>query len=71
MTRSEMIEEMIAVIVNAPLDCSTRDVVKLILAKQEELGALFDWNHDPTPHCSWCGSMTAKDCKCKPRAEND
>lgn len=30
-----------------------------------------DEDYDPTPHCTWCGAMSAKNCKCPPRAEND
>jgi len=31
----------------------------------------IDPDYDPTPWCSGCGAMKAKQCHCGPRAEND
>jgi len=37
----------------------------------DDMGTKLIPDDDPTPHCTWCRSMTAEHCKCPDRAEND
>jgi pyruvate/2-oxoglutarate dehydrogenase complex dihydrolipoamide acyltransferase (E2) component len=41
------------------------------LASEHGLALAAIKDYDPTPFCSWCGSMTRKGCDCGPLAENN